>query len=56
MEVVSGDTGRSKSRRERNWSGSYELVEFYNERPVYKVSFILPTPICKNYSAGCRFR
>ena len=46
MKVVSGDTGRSKSRRERNWSGTYELVKFFNERPVYKVSCILLRKIC----------
>ena len=48
MNVVSGQTDSGKKAwGERNWSGSYHLYEFYNERPVYKVSFILSTNSCK---------
>ena len=32
---------------DENLSGSYNLFGFYNERPVYKVSFILSTKRCK---------
>ena len=28
-----------KEYRDKNLSGSYHLVEFYNDRPAYKVSF-----------------
>ena len=30
---------------EKYWGGSYHLVEIYNERPVYKVCFLLSTNI-----------
>ena len=35
-----GRTDKWKEWRDKNLSGCYHLVEIYNERPVYKVSFI----------------
>ena len=46
VNVVSGRK-ELKSYFDKNLSGSYNLFEFYNERPVYKVSFILSTKRCK---------
>ena len=34
--MASGRTDSLKAWAERNWSGSYHLVDIYNERPVYK--------------------
>ena len=45
--MVSGRTDERKDWREKDFSGSYHLTELYNERPVYKVSFILPATNCK---------
>ena len=41
VSVVSGASGSRKSWNEENWNGSYTFAEIYNERPVYKVCFIL---------------
>ena len=45
--MVSGRTDKWKDWRDKNFSGSFFLTEIYNERPVYKVSFILPATNCK---------
>ena len=42
---VVADASKYKAWRDKNLSGSYNLFEFYNERPVYKVSFILSVNI-----------
>ena len=47
LNVVSGKTDKWKDWRDKNFSGSFFLTEIYNERPVYKVSFILPATIAK---------
>ena len=39
VNIVSGHTDKKqKESREKNFSGFYHLVEFVNDRPVYKVS------------------
>ena len=43
MEVISGNTNKWKLWFDKNLPGSYSLFGFYNDRPVYKVSFILST-------------
>ena len=40
VNVISARTDEYKAWRDKNLSGRYHLLEFYNERPVYKVSFI----------------
>ena len=50
VSVVSGRTDKYKAGHEKNFSGSYSFVEIYNERPVYKVCFILSTNICDSES------
>ena len=49
MSVVPGNP-KWKAWTEKNLSGSYYFVENYNERPVYKVCFILSTNICDSES------
>ena len=40
--MVSGRTDEWKEYRDENFSGSYTLTGINMEKPVYKVSFILP--------------
>ena len=55
VSVVSGRTGSSKAWREKNFSGSFSFKEIYNERPVYKVCFILLRNICDSESDAFYF-
>ena len=42
VNVVSGDTDEDlKQYKNENWSGRYQMVDMINNRPAYKVSFIV---------------
>ena len=40
IKVISAHKKR-KQYRDKNYSGRYQMVEIVDERPVYKVSFII---------------
>ena len=46
--VVSGFPGPMKAWRKKNFSGLYSFEEEVNERPVYKVRFLISIHSCDN--------